>query len=84
MRPVTIYSTPWCRFCNSAKALLDRNNIPYTDVDIEKWDHPWEQLRSTTGGVSVPQIVIGDDPIGGYDDLSVLERNGKLEKLVSG
>lgn len=83
MPPVTIYTTAWCGFCNAAKHLLTRNKITYTEIDIEQWDEPWERLRDTTGGVSVPQIVIGESPIGGYDDLSNLDRTGALEELMA-
>jgi len=83
MPDVTIYTTAWCSFCNAAKSLLDRNKIAYREVDIEEWDDPWQQLNQVTGGVSVPQVVIGNDPIGGYDDLAALHRRGELDQLVA-
>jgi glutaredoxin 3 len=82
--PVTIYTTAWCPYCDAAKQLLGRRSITYAEVDIESWADPWFQLYETTGGSSVPQIVVGDVSIGGYDDLRALDRSGKLETLTSG
>lgn len=84
MSNVTIYTTTWCRYCHAAKRVLDRKGIGYSEIDIETWDDPWAQLTTITGGSSVPQVVVGDQPIGGYDDLCALDREGRLEGLTSG
>ena len=79
MSDVTVYTTAWCRYCHAAKRLLDDRDIGYKEIDIESWTEPWERLYTTTGGSSVPQIVVGGDVIGGYDELRALVRGGKLE-----
>jgi len=84
VQPVTIYTTAWCPYCDAAKRLLDHKGITYAEVDIEAWTDPWFQLYETTGGSSVPQVVLGEAPIGGYDDLCALDRKGKLDALTSG
>ena len=84
MSQVTIYTTAWCPYCDAAKRLLDQKGIQFDEVDIEAWGDPWLELYETTGGSSVPQIVLGDDSIGGYDDLRALDRRGKLDTLMSG
>ena len=36
-----------------------------------------------TGRRTVPQIYIGDEHVGGFDDLSALEHAGKLDSLLA-
>jgi glutaredoxin 3 len=42
------------------------------------------QMMEMTGRRTVPQIYIGDTHVGGFDDLSALDREGKLEPLLRG
>lgn len=32
---ITIYSLPYCQYCNLLKDTLDKLEIPYTDVDVD-------------------------------------------------
>ena len=76
---VIVYSTSWCQPCKFAKRLLDSKGIEYREIDIEEKGWSREDLFEITGGGrTVPQIVIGEKPIGGYDDLLKLEQEGKL------
>ena len=61
-----------------AKKLLDSKNIEYEEINIEKNNISREDLYKLTSGRTVPQIVFDGKSIGGYDDLLVLDRNGKL------
>jgi len=75
---ITIYSTSWCQPCKSAKRLLDSKGMKYQDVDIEEKGWSRDDLFDLTGGRTVPQIIIDEKPIGGYDDLLRLDQEGKL------
>ena len=75
---VIVYSTSWCQPCNFAKRLLDSKGIEYREIDIEEKGWSREDLFEITGGRTVPQIIIDEKPIGGYDDLLKLEQKGKL------
>ena len=75
---ITIYSTSWCQPCKSAKRLLDSKGMKYQDVDIEEKGWSRDDLFDLTGGRTVPQIIIDEKPIGGYDDLLKLDQEGKL------
>tara|TARA_B100001250_G_C19664054_1_gene728425 strand:+ start:545 stop:790 length:246 start_codon:yes stop_codon:yes gene_type:complete len=79
---IKIYSTSWCQPCAMAKKLLDSKNIEYEEINIEKNNISREDLYKLTGGRTVPQIIINGKPIGGFDDLILLNTNGKLNKLV--
>ena len=75
---VIVYSTSWCQPCKFAKRLLDSKGLEYSEIDIEEKGWSREDLFEITGGRTVPQIVIDETPIGGYDDLLKREQEGKL------
>jgi|TARA_B100001250_G_scaffold32998_1_gene26871 glutaredoxin len=75
---IKIYSTSWCQPCKSAKRLLESKGLSYEDVDIEEKGWSRDDLFGLTGGRTVPQIIIDEKPIGGYDDLLKLDQEGKL------
>ncbi len=80
---VKIYSTSWCPYCRNAKSLLDDKGISYEEINIEEKGLSREQLAKITGGMSVPQIVINGESIGGYDNLWALNQNGELDKKLN-
>lgn len=82
MKPVKIYTTPYCAFCVRAKRLLDRKQIAYVEIDVSGDDDARDKLAQTTGRQTVPQIFIGDHHVGGSDDLHALEAAGQLEPLL--
>ena len=76
-----MYSTRWCGYCVRAKALLDSRGLEYEEIDLGE-DLDRAKLNELTGGWTVPQIVIDDRPIGGYEELWRLDREGRLTELV--
>lgn len=80
---VKIYTTSWCPYSRNAKILLDSKEISYEEIDIEKMGISRADLAKRTGSMSVPQIVINDEPIGGYDNLRALDQSGELEKKLN-
>ena len=83
IKMVKIYSTSWCPSCVSAKRLLEDNNIEFEEINIEEIDMSRKQLFEMTGGMSVPQIVINDQSIGGFAELLDLSQSGKLAELLN-
>ena len=84
MQPIRIYTTRWCGYCVRAKALLDSRGLEYQEVSLDDDPAFRRRLHDLTGGWTVPQIVIGDEPIGGYAELWRLDRSGRLaEKLAA-
>ncbi len=83
MQNVTIYTTAWCPFCIRAKMLLDHKKIEFTEIKVDGDPEKRREMTELSGGHTVPQIFIGDQPIGGCDDMFALERQGKLDQLLS-
>ena len=75
---VKIYSTSWCPFCIYAKRLLSERGLEFEEINIEEKGWSRDDLFELTGGRTVPQIIINEKPIGGYDDLLKLDSIGEL------
>ncbi|PWG17028.1 glutaredoxin 3 [Salibaculum griseiflavum] len=84
MKPVEIYTSPFCGFCHAAKRLLNSKGVTFSEVDISvEPERRAEMVQRANGGRTVPQIFIGDDHVGGCDELYALERAGKLDGLLA-
>lgn len=84
MIEVTMYSSDNCGYCLLAKRLLARRGIAPKEINIDMQPVLRADLMARTGRRTVPQIFIGDQHIGGYDELALLERQGKLEAMLQG
>ncbi|MFK7968665.1 MAG: glutaredoxin 3 [Rickettsiaceae bacterium] len=83
MQKIIIYTTAICPYCVRAKALLERKGVVYQEINAEDQNTREEMVKKAGGRKTVPQIFIGDFHVGGYDELSELDRQGKLdEKLL--
>lgn len=83
MPNVTVYSTNYCPYCVRAKDLLTRKGVVYTEINVED-DAEREKMIVRSGGRrTVPQIFVGDTHVGGFDDLNALDKQGKLDALLS-
>ena len=78
MSLIKIYTTNWCSFCVMAKRYFDERDMSYEEINIEEEGMSREELQKVTGGMSVPQIVIDDEVIGGYDNLMAMASAGEL------
>ena len=84
MRPVEIYTTPFCGYCAMAKRLLDRKSVAYREIDVSADpDLRATMVQRANGRRTVPQIFIGATHVGGSDDLHALEHAGKLDPLLA-
>jgi glutaredoxin 3 len=82
---VVMYSTAVCPYCIMAERLLKAKGVETIEkirVDLEPEQRA--DMMQKTGRRTVPQIYIGDTHVGGFDDLSALDREGKLDGLLQG
>lgn len=84
MPKITMYTSDRCPYCSRAKALLDQKGADYEEIyigldDMDARRHIFE----LTGRMTVPQIIIDGEPIGGWDQLSALDRAGELDGLLA-
>jgi glutaredoxin 3 len=83
MKRVVIYTTPVCPYCVSAKRLLKKKGVAYVEIDVAGDDEARIRLTERTGLRTVPQIFVGDEHVGGSDDLHALDAAGKLDELLA-
>ncbi len=84
MAQVEIYTKPTCGFCHAAKRLLTSKGVSFaeTNISAQPEKRP-EMIQRASGRSTVPQIFIDGFHVGGFDDLSLAESNGKLDKLLA-
>ena len=84
MKNITIYTGPFCNYCEAAKRLLTRNNATYNEIDIDKvYGAMDEMIKKSNGRRTIPQIFFDDQHIGGYQELRDLEKKGELLNLIN-
>ena len=84
MKPIRIYTTPFCPYCVRAKSLLTKKGAAFEEVDVMMDQGAREEMQAKSGGArTVPQIFIGDTHVGGSDELYALEKDGKLDALLA-
>ena len=80
---VVMYSTRFCPYCVRARSLLDSKKVDYTDIGVDGRADLRNEMIERSGRYTVPQIWIGEQHVGGFDDLAQLERQGRLDELLS-
>src|SRR5438105_3015759 len=84
MNPITVYTTDRCGLCVGAKKLLEQRGIAYREVNLSRDPDGRNKLQRLTGMFTFPQIVIGEHPVGGFNELLAAEREGRLDELMRG
>ncbi len=77
-----MYCTRSCPYCTRAEKLLRKKGVKVEKIDVGGNRSSWKEMEKITGRNTVPQIFIGDTHVGGFDDLSALEFDGKLDALL--
>jgi glutaredoxin-like YruB-family protein len=75
MKPVSIYTTPTCHFCQMAKEFFRANNVAYTEYNVAVDQDKRAEMIEKSGQMGVPVIYIGDDLIIGFNE-------PKIKKLL--
>ena len=84
MKPVVIYVKEGCEYSARARQLLMSKGALFNEKDISFADDLREEMVKKSGGrTTTPQIFIGDEHVGGFDDLEALDRSGELAKKLS-
>ena len=82
MTAITIYTTRWCPFCVRAKNLLSSKGVAFHEIAVDGNPALRAEMAALAGATSVPQIWIGDQHVGGCDELYSLERRQQLDSLL--
>ena len=87
MKQVIVYTLNYCPFCKKAKNILREKNIPFEEIDItpneEENSKKIAEEYKIKGEITFPQIIIGENRIGGCSDLEQLIANNRLNELLN-
>ncbi len=84
MAHVVMYSTMVCPYCQMAERLLRSKGVETIEkIMIDREPGKREEMMSRTGRRTVPQIYIDGRHVGGFDELSALDRQGGLAPLLA-
>ena len=78
-----MYCTRSCPYCVRAEKLLKKKGVNIEKIDVSKNRQLWKDMEKLTKRNTVPQIFIDDFHVGGFDDLSELDMQGKLDDLLA-
>ncbi len=81
---VKMYTTRFCPYCIRARMLLDSKKIEFEDIAVDSSPQLRQEMMQQSGRHTVPQIWIGENHIGGCDELYQLERQDQLDALLKG
>lgn len=83
MATIEIYTTLACPYCTGAKDLLTRKGVSFSEIRIEGNPDMMAEAKKRSGGrMTVPQIFIDNEAVGGYDELRALDRAGELDQML--
>ena len=83
MSNVTVYTTENCPFCTRAKQLLDTRGVEYEEINLERDPRGRQELVEKTGMMTFPQVLVGDELIGGFTETLAADRSGRLQELLT-
>ena len=82
MAKVLIYTKSNCPYCVRAKDLLGRKGVKFDEIYLDDKPEEYATLKARTGLMTVPQIFIDDELVGGYTELAALDREAKLDPML--
>ena len=83
MARVRMYTTQWCGYCAAARELLRSKGVDFEDIDVDSDPAKRAEMQELSGGRTVPQVFINDEPVGGYSDIATLDEQGRLDELLA-
>ncbi|HVH19038.1 MAG TPA: glutaredoxin domain-containing protein [Myxococcota bacterium] len=83
MAQITVYTTDPCSFCARVKQLLTQRGVAYEEINLSKDPQGRAELVERTGMLSFPQVVIGDEVLGGFRETLEADRSGRLRELLA-
>ena len=81
---VTIFTSKYCPYCIRALHFLrGQKDIKIKEIPVDSGKDVRQEMMRLSGQRTVPQIWIGEQHVGGCDELMALNRNGALKKLLA-
>lgn len=81
-KKIEMYTKSTCPFCTAAARLLRSKGAEWTEIDLNAEPDRRKEMIERSGQRTVPQIFIGEDHVGGFDDLDALDQEGALDRML--
>jgi len=82
-RQIIVYTTEPCSFCARVKGLLKARGLEFSEVNLSK-DVPGRiELAGRTGMMTFPQVLVGEELVGGFDETLSAVESGRLDELLA-
>ena len=79
---ITVYGSEYCTYCTAARMLLKKKGLDFEDVLVSQDEFARDRMEQLTGRHTVPQVVINDVVVGGFDELYTMNESGELDRLL--
>ncbi len=83
MVQVTVYTTEPCSFCARVKGLLDARGVHFNEVNLAKDPDARVELVQRTGMMTFPQVIVGEQVLGGFTEVQAAVESGRLDELLA-
>lgn len=80
---ITVYTTEPCSFCARVKGLLSAKGLEFSEVNLSKDPAGRVELASRTGMMTFPQVLVGDQLLGGFAETLSALQDGRLDELLA-
>lgn len=80
---VTVYTTDRCSYCVRVKMLLQSRGVDFEEVNLARDPHGFVELAQKTGMMTLPQVMIDGQLIGGYHETAAAAESGQLDELLA-
>ena len=89
-QPVVLFALEWCEFCWSVRKFFKQCGIPYRAVDLDSVAYQQDDfggqiraaLSARTSIVTIPQVFVGGELLGGCNELFDAHQDGSLWRLL--
>ena len=80
---IVMYGSEYCSYCMAARMLFKKKGLTVEEVSVSDNPENLAEMQQKSGRQSVPQILINDNAIGGFDELYELDQSGDLDQLLA-
>jgi glutaredoxin 3 len=84
MSDVVVYTTDRCSFCVRVKMLLSAREIDFEEINLAADPEGFVELAQKTGMMTLPQVMVGEVFVGGYQETAAADQSGMLADLLAG
>ena len=83
MYTLEIYSRDNCSYCQMAKKVLNGKGVEYKEYDVTQDSILADEMRKRSSQLSVPQIFLNYEHIGGFEDMMKVIRDGSFSQKLN-